>query len=155
MLYMLYWNKTKLVTTTASFFFDSFQMAPRPRLPDDDDPQVSIIHNHGKRGLAIYDKSEIIHYLPNFHWKFVSELRDSSLDLVGYLVAIKVDCCLHQGSKDHQYSIFLVSNIRIYWAQIFIRRFVCINFVCTNIFGHSFVSILFVRIYSGIRSWVC
>ena len=52
-------------------------------------------------------------------------------------------------------NIFEYSNIRIYWARIFIRTFIRVNFVCTNIFGHSFGSNLFVRIYSDIRSWVC
>ena len=46
-------------------------------------------------------------------------------------------------------------NIRINWSQIYIRTFVPINFSFTNIFGHSFVSNLFVRIYSDIRWWVC
>ena len=46
-------------------------------------------------------------------------------------------------------------NIRIYWSRIYIRTFVRINFSFTNIFGHSFVSNLFVRIYSDIRWWVC
>ena len=36
----------------------------------------------------------------------------------------------------------LYSNIRIYWSQIFILTFVHINFSLTNIFGHSFVSVL-------------
>ena len=71
-------------------------MAPWHQQSDEDGSQVSIIHNHGKRGLAIYDKTQLIHYLSNFHWKFVSELRDAALDLVGYLVAIKVCCCLIQ-----------------------------------------------------------
>ena len=38
-----------------------------------------------------------------------------------------------------------------YWSRIYIRTFVRINFSFTNIFGHSFVSNLFVRIYSDIR----
>ena len=52
-------------------------------------------------------------------------------------------------------NIFEYSNIRIYWWRIYIRTFVRINFSFTNIFGHSFVSNLFVRIYSDIRWWVC
>ena len=52
-------------------------------------------------------------------------------------------------------NIFEYSNIRIYWSQIYIRTFICINFSFANIFGHSFVSNLFVRIYSDIRWWVC
>ena len=47
------------------------------------------------------------------------------------------------------------SNIRIFWSQIFIRTFVRIKFSYTNIFGHSFVSNLFVQIYSAIRSLEC
>ena len=42
----------------------------------------------------------------------------------------------------------IYSNIRMYWSQIYIRTFVRINFSFTNIFGHSFVSNLFVQIYS-------
>ena len=46
----------------------------------------------------------------------------------------------------------IYSNIQIleyiYWSQIFIRTFVLYIFLLTNIFGHSFVSTLFVRIYS-------
>ena len=52
-------------------------------------------------------------------------------------------------------NIFEYSNIRIYWSRIYIRTFVRINFSFTNIFGHSFVLNLFVRIYSDIRSLVC
>ena len=48
-------------------------------------------------------------------------------------------------------NIFEYSNIRIYWSRINIRTFVRINFSFTNIFGHSFVSNLFVQIYSDIR----
>ena len=47
------------------------------------------------------------------------------------------------------------SNIRIFWSQIFIRTFVRIKFSYTNILGHSFVSNLFVQIYSAIRSLEC
>ena len=49
----------------------------------------------------------------------------------------------------------IYTNIRIYWSRIYIWTFVRINFSFTNIFGHSFVSNLFVRIYSDIRWWVC
>ena len=48
-------------------------------------------------------------------------------------------------------NIFEYSNIRIYWSRIYIRTFIRINFSFTNIFGHSFVSNLFVRIYSDVR----
>ena len=37
-------------------------------------------------------------------------------------------------------NIFEYSNIRIFSIQIFIRTFVRINFLDTNIFGYSFVS---------------
>merc|ERR1719362_2517091 len=47
-------------------------------------------------------------------------------------------------------NIFEYSNIRIYWSRIYIRTFVRANFSFTNIFGHSFVSNLFLRIYSDI-----
>ena len=59
--------------------------------------------------------------------------------------------CVHQSVTN----IFKYSNIRIYWSWIYIQTFVRINFSFTNIFGHSFVSNLFVRIYSDIRWWVC
>ena len=59
---------------------------------------------------------------------------------------------LNQGSVAN---IFEYSNIQIYRSRIYIRTFVRINFSFTNIFGHSFVSNLFVRIYSDIRSSVC
>ena len=49
-------------------------------------------------------------------------------------------------------NIFEYSNIRIYLLQIFIWTFVLVNFFDANIFGHSFVSNLIVRIYSNIRS---
>ena len=53
-------------------------------------------------------------------------------------------------------NIFEYSNIWIYWSQIYIRTFICINFffceyirtfvrvkfVCTNMFGHLLVSVL-------------
>ena len=39
-------------------------------------------------------------------------------------------------------NIYEYSNIQIYQAQIFIRTFVRVNFVCMNIFGHSFMSVL-------------
>ena len=63
--------------------------------------------------------------------------------------SICVYICIHL----HQSvtNIFEYSNIRIYWSRIYIRTFVRINFSFTNIFGHSFVSNLFVRIYSDIR----
>ena len=65
-------------------------MAPRHQPPDEDGNHVSIIHNYGKKGLAIYDKFQVLHFISNFHWKFVSELKDTSMDLVGYLVGLKV-----------------------------------------------------------------
>ena len=44
----------------------------------------------------------------------------------------------------------IYSSIWIYWSRIYIRTIVSINFSFMNIFGHSFVSNLFVRIYSDI-----
>ena len=62
-----------------------------PRVPvDEDGSQVSIIHNHGTKGLAIYDKTQALHLLSNFHWKFITELKDPALDMMGYHVGIKV-----------------------------------------------------------------
>ena len=62
-----------------------------PRVPvDEDGTHVSVIHNHARKGLAIYDKSQVLHTLSNFHWKFISELKDPALGLVGYHVGIKV-----------------------------------------------------------------
>ena len=64
-----------------------------PRVPvDEDGASVSIIHNSssGNKGLAIYDKSQCLHLLSNFHWKFITELKDPAMDMVGYLVAVKV-----------------------------------------------------------------
>ena len=62
---------------------------------------------------------------------------------------------VYTGLNQSVTNIFEYSNIRIYWSRIYIRTFVRINFSFTNIFGHSFVSNLFVRIYSDIRWWVC
>ena len=52
-------------------------------------------------------------------------------------------------------NIFEYSNIRIYWSKIFIWTFIRIKVSFLNILGHSFVSNLFVQIYSDIHSWVC
>ena len=48
-----------------------------------------------------------------------------------------------------------MANISEYIAHKYIRTFVRINFSFTNKFGHSFVSNLFVRIYSDIHSEEC
>ena len=48
----------------------------------------------------------------------------------------------------------IYSNIRIYWSQIYIRTFVCINFSFTNIFGHSLVSVLECKTKTNIRIFV-
>ena len=56
-----------------------------------------------------------------------------------------------------EYSNILVTNIYsdIHSYQIFlyeyIRIFIRVKFVCTNIFGHLFVSNLIVQVYSDIR----
>ena len=61
-----------------------------PRVREEEDPPaVSVIHNHVGKGLCIYDKSQILHRLSNFSMKFVSSLKDSQLDMVGYLFALK------------------------------------------------------------------
>ena len=79
-----------------------------PRVPvDEDGLQVSIIHNHGTKVLAIYDKSQCLHILSNFHWKFITELKDSGLDMVGYLVGIKV------------LFVFLSKSFLIFFIQVF------------------------------------
>ena len=46
-------------------------------------------------------------------------------------------------------NIFKYSNIRIYWSPIFIWTFVLARFVCTNIFGHSSVSVLECKNYTN------
>ena len=73
------------------------------------------------------------------------------VDLTITITSLYVRTHTHQSVTN----IFEYSNIRIYWSRIYIRTFVRINFSFTNIFGHSFVSNLFVRIYSDIRWWVC
>ena len=77
--------------------------------------------------------------------------RDSIYAIWKLFICIFVNACAHQSVTN----IFEYSNIRIYWSRINIRTFVRIHFSFTNIFGHSFVSNLFVRIYSDIRWWVC
>jgi len=64
-------------------------MAPRVPL-DEDSTQVSVIHNHAQKGLAIYDNVQVLHTLSNFHWDFIAELKDPALGLVGYNVGITV-----------------------------------------------------------------
>ena len=64
-------------------------MAPHVPL-DEDSTQVSVIHNHAQKGLAIYDNVQVLHTLSNFHWEFIAELKDPALGLVGYNVGIKV-----------------------------------------------------------------
>ena len=79
-----------------------------PRVPTDEDgTTVSIIHNHGRKGLAIYDKSQCLHVLSNFHWKFIAELKDPGMDMIGYHVGIKV---IFQ---------FLYQTILILFIQVF------------------------------------
>ena len=84
-----------------------------------------------------------------FFWLKLSQIK----------LNIKMECgnvWPRQPSPDQSVTnIFEYSNIRIYWSRIYIRTFVRIKFSFTNIFGHSFVSNLFVRIYSDIRWWVC
>ena len=54
------------------------------------EPDQLTIHNAPKKGLCIYDKSMVNHQLSNFVVKFISELKDPKLDLLGYLWAIQV-----------------------------------------------------------------
>ena len=55
-------------------------------------------------------------------------------------------------------NILEYSNIGIFLSKIFIRKFVRVKFVSTNIFGHSLVIVLEcktktnIRIYSNIRT---
>ena len=65
-------------------------MAPRNTGAPDIEPDHSIIHNHRSKGLGIFDKSQVFHQLSNFNIKFVSELKDPRMDLMGYLWALKV-----------------------------------------------------------------
>ena len=54
--------------------------------------------------------------------------------------------------------IFEYSNIRIFSIQIFIRTFVRINFLDTNVFGYSFVSFSwyeYIRIFVRIKILLC
>ena len=61
-----------------------------PRVWEEEDPPaVSVIHNNVGKGLCIYDKSQILHRLSNFSMKFVTSLKDSQMDMVGYLFALK------------------------------------------------------------------
>ena len=65
-------------------------MAPRNTGAPDIEPDHSIIHSHRSKGLGIFDKSQVFHQLSNFNIKFVSELKDPRMDLMGYLWALKV-----------------------------------------------------------------
>ena len=78
-------------------------------------------------------------------WLLLYGLNEISQSLVQYIF----------GLEQSVTNIFEYSDIQIYWSRIYIRTFVRINFSFTNIFGHSFVSNLFVRIYSDICWWVC
>ena len=80
-------------------------MAPRVGV-DEDGTRATKIHNYGVRGLtpdfvsqvlllvtvglAIYDPSLELHILSNFRWKFISELKDTGMGLIGYHVSLKV-----------------------------------------------------------------
>ena len=66
-------------------------MAPRStQAPPEMEPDSGVIHNHRSKGLGIYDRSQVFHQLSNFNIKFVSELKDQKMDLMGYLWALKV-----------------------------------------------------------------
>ena len=80
-------------------------MAPRVGV-DEEGTRATKIHNYGVRGLtpdfvsqvlllvtlglAIYDPSLELHILSNFRWKFISELKDTGMGLIGYHVSLKV-----------------------------------------------------------------
>ena len=89
---------------------------------------------------------------PNWHKGFVYDSTHSRFKRYLYLTSKNLRMDITQQSVTNT---FEYSNIRIYWSRIYIRTFVRINFSFTNIFGDSFVSNLFVRIYSDIRWWVC
>ena len=61
-------------------------------------------------------------------------------------------CIVHIMIHQSMTNIFEYSNIRIYWSKIFIWTFIRIKVSFLNILGHSFVSNLFVQIYSDIHS---
>ena len=64
-------------------------MAPRANAGSPaDEPDHSVIHNHRSKGLGIFDKSQVFHQLSNFNIKFVSELKDQRMDLMGYLLSL-------------------------------------------------------------------
>ena len=67
-------------------------MAPRSTsaTPPEIEPDHSVIHNHRDKGLGIFDRAQVFHWLSNFNIKFVSELNDQKMDLMGYLWALKV-----------------------------------------------------------------
>ena len=72
-------------------FLKLHNMAPRStQAPPKMEPDSGVIHNHRSKGLGIYDRSQVFHQLSNFNIKFVSELKDQKMDLMGYLWALKV-----------------------------------------------------------------
>ena len=52
-----------------------------PRIPGIE-PDQGVIGNH-RKGLGIFDKHQTFHQLSNFNIKFVSELKDPKMDLMG------------------------------------------------------------------------
>ena len=84
---------------------------PARVVEDDDGPTVSVIHNHIGKGLCIYDKNQLLHSLSNFSIKFVSDLRDIGMDMVGYLFALKV------GAKQLNVKHFKVFTFQIFPAN--------------------------------------
>ena len=61
-------------------------MAPRAMFVE---PDPNVIGNH-QRGLGIFDKNQVFHQLSNFNLKFISELKDARMELMGYLWALKI-----------------------------------------------------------------
>ena len=84
------------------------QMAPRiPGI----EPDQGVIGNH-RKWLGIFDKHQTFHQLSNFNIKFVSELKDTKMDLMGYLWALKIypsnQVCYVFMSDTHMQKPFLV-----------------------------------------------
>ena len=75
------------------------------------EPDPNVIGNH-RKGLGIFDKNQAFHQLTNFNIKFVSELKDAKMELMGYLWALKIypssQVCYVFMSDHHMQKPFLV-----------------------------------------------
>ena len=105
------------------------------------------------------DQSWSLFYMIFVHlqtcWKVGYTVWEIFLCLHNQILLTRLGCNHLFTSKQSVTNIFEYTNIWIYLSQMFIRSFVHINFYYTNIFGHSFMSNLFIRIYSDIGTWVC